>query len=84
MNELRKIFSNSHIHLCFYLIFINLVFTTNIITTTVMALKCICNIQECDLIRPQDCPGKGLVVWDPCKLVYNISYLFYYIFNVFE
>ncbi|XP_037032412.1 cysteine-rich motor neuron 1 protein-like isoform X2 [Bradysia coprophila] len=31
------------------------------------ALKCVCNQQECDVIRAEDCPGKGLVVMDPCK-----------------
>lgn len=31
------------------------------------ALKCICNQQECDVIRAEDCPGKGMVVMDPCK-----------------
>jgi hypothetical protein len=34
---------------------------------TVCALKCVCNPVECDVIRPDDCPGKGYVVWDPCK-----------------
>lgn len=31
------------------------------------ALKCICNRQECDVIRGEDCPGKGITLWDPCK-----------------
>ncbi|XP_055383539.1 cysteine-rich motor neuron 1 protein [Condylostylus longicornis] len=33
----------------------------------VSGLKCYCNPQECDVIRSQDCPGKGIVLWDPCK-----------------
>lgn len=33
----------------------------------VNGLKCFCNPQECDIIRSQDCPGKGLILWDPCK-----------------
>lgn len=33
------------------------------------AIKCVCNPQECDFIRPEDCPGKGYIVWDPCKWV---------------
>lgn len=32
-------------------------------------LKCVCNPNDCDLIRQSDCPGKGLTVWDPCKYV---------------
>lgn len=35
------------------------------------ALKCICNQQECDVIRAEDCPGKGITLWDPCKWVYT-------------
>lgn len=31
------------------------------------AIKCVCNPQECDVIRSEDCPGKGYIVWDPCK-----------------
>lgn len=32
------------------------------------AIKCVCNPQEdCDFIRSEDCPGKGYIVWDPCK-----------------
>lgn len=32
-----------------------------------LAIKCVCNPQECDVIRSEDCPGKGYIVWDPCK-----------------
>uniref|UniRef100_A0A1B0GGY9 Uncharacterized protein n=1 Tax=Lutzomyia longipalpis TaxID=7200 RepID=A0A1B0GGY9_LUTLO len=35
-------------------------------TNTSVAIKCVCNLEECDNIRPQDCPGKGITVWDPC------------------
>lgn len=31
------------------------------------ALKCFCDPNECDVIRPEDCPGKGLIIKDPCK-----------------
>ncbi|XP_029720455.1 cysteine-rich motor neuron 1 protein isoform X2 [Aedes albopictus] len=31
------------------------------------ALKCVCNPNECDIIRSEDCPGKGYIVWDPCR-----------------
>lgn len=64
---LKSFITNTPIHLCFNLIFLNLVFTSNTKSTSVMGLKCICNVEECDMIRPSDCPGKGLVVWDPCK-----------------
>lgn len=30
-------------------------------------IKCICNPDECDIIRANDCPGKGYLVWDSCK-----------------
>ncbi|XP_043648092.1 cysteine-rich motor neuron 1 protein [Drosophila teissieri] len=33
----------------------------------VNGLKCYCNPKECDVIRSPDCPGKGLMLWDPCK-----------------
>ncbi|KAH8300543.1 hypothetical protein KR018_012024 [Drosophila ironensis] len=33
----------------------------------VNGLKCYCNPKECDVIRSLDCPGKGLMLWDPCK-----------------
>lgn len=38
----------------------------------VSGLKCYCNPKECDSITSEDCPGKGYVLWDPCKLVYEI------------
>ncbi|KAH8379822.1 hypothetical protein KR009_007425 [Drosophila setifemur] len=33
----------------------------------VNGLKCYCNPKECDVIRSLDCPGKGLMLWDPCN-----------------
>lgn len=42
-----------------------LILTTNV--SIVLGIKCVCNSQECDVIRPQDCPGKGVLVLDPCK-----------------
>ncbi|GAB0090846.1 uncharacterized protein DMENIID0001_056110 [Sergentomyia squamirostris] len=39
-----------------------LIFCTN----SAVAIKCVCNLAECDDIKPTDCPGKGITVWDPC------------------
>lgn len=64
---LKTLLKNLFINFCFLLIIINLMLASNILTTSVMGLKCICNPQECDVIRSQDCPGKGIIVWDPCK-----------------
>ncbi|XP_044317509.1 cysteine-rich motor neuron 1 protein [Drosophila rhopaloa] len=36
-------------------------------SNVVNGLKCYCNPKECDVIRSPDCPGKGLMLWDPCK-----------------
>lgn len=36
---------------------------------SVDALKCVCNPKECDIVRSTECPGKGLIIWDPCKWV---------------
>lgn len=33
----------------------------------VLGLKCYCDPNECDFIRPTDCPGKGIIRKDPCK-----------------
>lgn len=44
-----------------------LIILTNI--NELSGLKCVCNPDDCDLIRQNDCPGKGLTVWDPCKYV---------------
>ncbi|XP_058838043.1 cysteine-rich motor neuron 1 protein-like isoform X3 [Topomyia yanbarensis] len=38
-----------------------------IMNSRTIALKCVCNPSECDVIRPEDCPGKGYIVWDPCR-----------------
>uniref|UniRef100_A0A336M5C8 CSON004307 protein n=1 Tax=Culicoides sonorensis TaxID=179676 RepID=A0A336M5C8_CULSO len=48
----------------FYLYFIFVMILGNKFT---LAIKCVCNLQECDVIRSEDCPGKGYIVWDPCK-----------------
>lgn len=32
-----------------------------------LGLKCVCNPNECETIRSEDCPGRGLIVWDPCR-----------------
>ncbi|KAB0792125.1 hypothetical protein PPYR_14086 [Photinus pyralis] len=28
---------------------------------------CVCDRRECEIIDEFDCPGLGVVVWDPCK-----------------
>lgn len=33
------------------------------------ALKCVCNPDDCEPVRSDDCPGRGIVMWDPCKCV---------------
>lgn len=33
----------------------------------ISALKCYCDPKECDFIGPADCPGKGIIIKDPCK-----------------
>lgn len=33
----------------------------------ITSLKCYCELKECDFIRPSDCPGKGIIIKDPCK-----------------
>ena len=38
-----------------------------VLNVKTFGLKCVCNPEECDIIRPEDCPGKGYIVWDPCK-----------------
>ncbi|XP_055619085.1 cysteine-rich motor neuron 1 protein-like isoform X3 [Toxorhynchites rutilus septentrionalis] len=38
-----------------------------ILNVKIFGLKCVCNPSECDIIRSEDCPGKGLIVWDPCR-----------------
>ncbi|XP_039450232.1 cysteine-rich motor neuron 1 protein isoform X2 [Culex pipiens pallens] len=32
-----------------------------------LGLKCVCNPNECETIRSEDCPGRGMIVWDPCR-----------------
>lgn len=39
----------------------------------VEALKCYCDSKECDFIRPSDCPGKGIIIKDPCKWVVHAN-----------
>lgn len=33
----------------------------------ISALKCYCDPKECDFIGPADCPGRGIIIKDPCK-----------------
>lgn len=35
----------------------------------ISALKCYCDPKECDFIGPADCPGRGIIIKDPCKWV---------------
>ncbi|KAG5668961.1 hypothetical protein PVAND_016867 [Polypedilum vanderplanki] len=42
-----------------------LIIFTNI--SVLYALKCVCNVNDCDLIKAEDCPGRGLLIWDPCR-----------------
>ncbi|XP_017860974.1 PREDICTED: cysteine-rich motor neuron 1 protein isoform X2 [Drosophila arizonae] len=52
------------IYLCCYLLLIMAAAGSN---NVVNGLKCYCNPKECDVIRALDCPGKGLMLWDPCQ-----------------
>lgn len=56
---------NLRIHPKIY--FIITLFTILIHTTTLDALKCVCNVADCDIVNAEDCPGRGLLVWDPCR-----------------
>lgn len=38
------------------------------------APACICDRRECEFISEIDCPGLGIVVWDPCKYVSQIYF----------
>ncbi|KAK4873217.1 hypothetical protein RN001_015246 [Aquatica leii] len=31
------------------------------------APTCVCDRRECEIVDGLDCPGLGVVVWDPCK-----------------
>lgn len=31
------------------------------------APACVCDKRECEIVNEVDCPGLGIVVWDPCK-----------------
>ncbi|XP_034482249.1 uncharacterized protein LOC117787754 [Drosophila innubila] len=52
------------IYSCCYLLLIMAAAGSN---NVVNGLKCYCNPKECDVIRALDCPGKGLMLWDPCQ-----------------
>ncbi|KAM8707823.1 hypothetical protein ACLKA7_014881 [Drosophila subpalustris] len=52
------------IYSCCYLLLIMAAAGSN---NVVNGLKCYCNPKECDIIRAHDCPGKGLMLWDPCQ-----------------
>lgn len=53
------------IYLCCYLLLI--MAASGGSNNVVNGLKCYCNPKECDVIHSPDCPGKGLMLWDPCK-----------------
>ncbi|XP_035791911.1 cysteine-rich motor neuron 1 protein-like isoform X2 [Anopheles albimanus] len=44
-----------------------LIYCLMVLNVKTFGLKCVCNPDECDIIRPEDCPGQGYIVWDPCK-----------------
>uniref|UniRef100_A0A182M5E1 Uncharacterized protein n=1 Tax=Anopheles culicifacies TaxID=139723 RepID=A0A182M5E1_9DIPT len=44
-----------------------LIYCLMVLNVKTFGLKCVCNPDECDIIRPEDCPGKGYIVWDPCN-----------------
>ncbi|CAH1119793.1 unnamed protein product [Phaedon cochleariae] len=31
------------------------------------APACVCDRRECEIVNEVDCPGLGIVVWDPCE-----------------
>lgn len=33
----------------------------------ITGLKCYCDPKECDVVRPFDCPGRGIIIKDPCR-----------------
>lgn len=37
------------------------------------APACVCDKRECEIVSEDDCPGLGVVVWDPCKYVHKIK-----------
>ena len=41
------------------------------------ALKCVCNVNDCDIIKADQCPGRGVLVWDPCRWA-----KYYFLFKV--
>lgn len=41
------------------------------------APACVCDRRECEYISEIDCPGLGIVVWDPCKYVHNKCSFFF-------
>lgn len=49
------------------IVFLYLVLVMILGSKFTLAIKCVCNPQECEVIRSEDCPGKGYIVWDPCK-----------------
>lgn len=62
LSSLRK---NSRVfpQLCALLLVLQLF----VLIPEVRGLKCFCDPRECDFIRPADCPGKGIIIKDPCK-----------------
>lgn len=54
------------IYACCYLLLL-LIMAAAASNNVVNGLKCYCNPKECDVIRALDCPGKGLMLWDPCQ-----------------
>ncbi|KAG5668979.1 hypothetical protein PVAND_016882 [Polypedilum vanderplanki] len=48
------------------------------------ALKCVCDVNDCDLIKADDCPGRGLLIWDPCRMKKFLLFLVLNLFNLIE
>ena len=47
--------------------YILIIFSLLLHTCSLNALKCVCNTADCDVIEADDCPGRGVLVWDPCR-----------------
>ncbi|GLV33741.1 crimpy [Carabus blaptoides fortunei] len=38
------------------------------VEAVISAPSCVCDTSDCDEVQSADCPGLGIVVWDPCRL----------------
>lgn len=37
------------------------------VEAVISAPSCVCDTSDCDEVQSADCPGLGIVVWDPCR-----------------